>query len=111
MAIEIDSIELLKKHIEGVMARADHHAQSVYKSVLPIVGLIVWKAMNIRARTNKGEQANMVWFETSKDQYAMVFNHEKAKIEIRERTQQGRTIAFLDNSNSIEDLIKIFENL
>ncbi|MCG9874334.1 MAG: hypothetical protein MH321_06060 [Leptospiraceae bacterium] len=111
MALNIDSIELLKQHVAGVMERADHHAKSVYKIVLPLIGLVVWKADNIQARTNQGETANMIWFEVVNKRYALVFNHIKRKIEIREKSQQGKSIIEIDNDTNLGELIDIFNTL
>ncbi len=109
MPLNIDSIVTLKEHITGVMERADHHARSVYKIVLPLIGLVTWKADNIQARTNQGETANMIWFEVNKKRYALVFNHKNRKIEIRENSQQGKSVIQIDNDTNIDDLIDIFE--
>lgn len=112
MALEIDSIDQLKTHIAGVMERADHHAQNVYKIVLPLVGLVIWKAANIRARTYAGNTANMIWFDTeSGDSYAIVFNHEEHKIDIRNRGQQGDNLLSIDNRTPMDTLIRFFDKL
>lgn len=111
MAITIESIDQLKNHIEGVMQRADHHAQSVYKIVLTLVGLVAWKAEKIDARTQIGRNANVIWFEVSGNRYAVVFNHENSCIDIRNRTQQGNNLMSIDNSTDIDKLITFFQNL
>ena len=110
MPISIDSINQLKTHLEGVMERSDHHAQNVYKSVPVLVGLIIWKANSIEARTHTGKNANMIWFTTEKQRrYAIVFNHIEYKIEIRENSQQGRALLYIDNSTSFTELLSFFE--
>lgn len=112
MSIKINSIAMLKKHIDGVMERADHHAQQVYKVVLPLVGLVVWKASDIDARTHEGKAANMIWFTTASGaRYALVFNHEQRKIDIRDRSQQGNNLLSIDNNTPLDDLIAFFEKL
>lgn len=112
MPIRINSIAMLKKHLDGVMNRADHHAQQVYKIVLPLVGLVAWKATDIDARTHEGKSANMIWFTTATGaRYAIVFNHEDRKIDIRDRSQQGNNLLSIDNQTSIDDLIAFFERL
>jgi hypothetical protein len=111
MAITIKSIDQLKVHIEGVMQRADHHAQSVYKVVLTLVGLVAWKADKIDARTQEGRNANVIWFEVKGKRYAIVFNHENSCIDIRDRSQQGNNLMSIDNDTDVDKLIKFYENL
>lgn len=111
MAIEIDSINDLKHHLTGVMNRADHHAQEVYKIVLPLVGLITWKADRIIARTREGSNANMIWFEAGEKRFAVVFNHEAAKIDIRENSIQGRVLQQLDNRSDLDSIVTFFEGI
>ena len=111
MAIEIDSIDDMKQHLSGVMERADHHALEVYKIVLPLVGLIAWKADKIVARTHEGTNANMIWFESGEKRFAVVSNHNSAKIDIRERNQQGKVLMQLDNRSDLDSLIGFFESI
>lgn len=111
MAIEIDSIEILKEHINGVMMRADHHARNVYKAVMPLVGLVAWKADKIKARTTNGEHGNMIWFYVNSKKYAMKFNHDQHKIEILKDKQNGDLVAQFDNNSSVDYMIQTFNSL
>lgn len=43
MPLPVTDVEILQGYINGVMARADHHANEVEEIALALAGAIVWK--------------------------------------------------------------------
>jgi hypothetical protein len=57
----IEGVDDLKEYIEGVLARADHHAGSVDEISLTIAGAIIWRADSIRVFETQGQMRNALW--------------------------------------------------
>lgn len=112
MAISIDSIQLLQTYLIGVLSRADHHAENVKGVALALAGAVIWKSTGqISVREYLGEPANILWFYINIRKFSLVYNHKNDKIELRERTQSGETLAIFDNETTYSEIIDIFNNL
>lgn len=111
MPITISEIQALRRHISGIMERANHHAQNVYKVAPMLCGLIIWKADTIEIRMHEGSNANMIWINVANSRYALTYNHESAGIEIRERSQQGETLMTINNDTDPDEIIALFSAL
>lgn len=112
MAISIDSIQTLQNYLSGVMDRADHHAGQVEGVALALLGAVVWRSTGeISVREYAGNPANIIWFHVGNKHYALVYNHNNLKIELRERTQSGSSIAEFDNSTTYQEVINVFKTL
>lgn len=112
MAISIDSIETLQNYLIGVLGRAEHHAGQVEGVALALLGAVVWRSTGeISVRKYAGRPANIIWFFVGDQRYALVYNHENFKIELRERTQGGNAIAEFDNSTTYQEVISVFRDL
>ena len=112
MALSISTLTLLTEYINGVMDRANHHAQNINEVVLALVGAVIWKAtQDIEVRTYQGEMANILWLTIDSRRYAIAFNHHTGRIEIRERSTQGTVIHEFDNSVTNDEVKRIFEDL
>ena len=112
MAITVDNIKQFKEYFEGVMGRAEHHADGVNEIILALVGGIVWKSNgNFRVREYDGAPANMLWLETEKDVYCFKYNHDEDCIEVLQGSSKGPKIKTFDNSNTLQDVKHFFEGL
>jgi|BioPla2DNA2_1021312.scaffolds.fasta_scaffold156508_1 hypothetical protein len=112
MAISINSIELLQKYLNGVLERAEHHAVNVKGVSLALIGAVIAKSDGeIEVREYKGRPANILWFCVNEKKYAMTYNHQKEQIELRYRTQCGKTLGVFDNKTTYETIIEVFNNL
>ncbi|MFL3663009.1 MAG: hypothetical protein ACJ04Q_03335 [Flavobacteriales bacterium] len=112
MAISIDSIQTLQTYLSGVMGRAEHHAGQVEGVALALLGAVVWRSTGeIAVREYAGNPANIIWFYVGSEKYALVYNHSTEKIELRERTQGGTTLAEFDNRTSYQEVISAFSAL
>lgn len=62
MAISIQ-IDQLQSYLNGVMTRADDHANAVNGVSLALLGAVVWRVDgDVEVREYNGKPANMIWF-------------------------------------------------
>lgn len=109
MALTITTLDILNVYINGVMDRANHHAQNVDEIVLTLAGAVIWKiTQNIEVRTYNNETANILWLVVGENRYALTFNHAIQEIELRERTQNGGVIATFSNSTTAAQVKAVF---
>lgn len=112
MALTITTLTLLNEYINGVMNRADHHAQNVNEVVLTLAGAVIWRAtQDVEVRTYNNETANILWLTVNGHRYALAFNHQTGNIEIRDRNQNGSVLATFNNSNTAADVKAVFATL
>lgn len=52
MALKIEDIRLMKRYLEGVMSRANHHAENVNEIILALAGGVIWRGADIDVRTS-----------------------------------------------------------
>lgn len=112
MPLQIQGIQELQNYLNGVIDRADHHAEGVREVALALMGAIIWRAdNNLRVRGYAGRPGNIIWFDINETTYVLAFNHSESTIELRERTQNGNTIQSFDNSTTNREVIEVFRNL
>lgn len=112
MAISITSIESLQTYLEGVLNRANHHAESVEGVALTLLGAIIWRSTDeISVREYNGSPANMIWFYVGENRFAMTYNHTTGRIELKEKSNSGKVIADFDNSSTYQQIVNVFRNL
>ncbi len=112
MAIELNSLDIVRQYVSGVLGRSKHHAPNVSSVALALVGNVLWRSTGpIEVREYSGETANVLWFNIRNRRFAFVYNHETEEIELRNRTMKGQTIVCFNNSMSTTEIRKIFERL
>ena len=112
MALKIEDIHLMKRYFEGVMGRASHHAENVNEIILALVGGMIWRGADIDVRTYGDKTANMLWMKTdSGNTYCFIFNHNNWKIEVYEKTMNGKLLRQFTNEVSLTDVRESFEGL
>ena len=112
MAISIDNLTVLQTYLNGVLGRADHHAQNVEGVALTLIGAILWRSNgDIEVREYNGNPANMIWFNINNKRYVLNFNHSTWVIDLKERNNNGNLIASFDNNSTYQNIIDIFKNL
>ena len=111
MAILIDNLNILQQYLQGVLDRADHHAQMVEGISLTLIGAILWKSeiSNIEVRGYNGKPANMIWFKVGNNKYVLNYNHSTNQIDLKEN--KGQIKASFDNSTTYQQVIDVFKNL
>lgn len=112
MAISINSLEILQKYLNGVMIRAEHHANNVEGISLTLLGAIIWKSdREIEVREYLGTPANMIWFWINENRYVLNYNHSEECIDLKSRSNSGDVIISFDNNSTYDDIINTFNNL
>ena len=110
--ITVDSLNILKQYISGVMKRADHHAKSVNEIALTIAGAVAWKAEEITVMSDEtGKTKNALWLKVGKKKYALSYVHEQGIIELRKNNLRGVPIESFNNTTPTHRIKEIFENL
>ena len=113
MALTVKDVDSLHEYISGVMLRADHHAGNVEEITLALAGAILWRKddANIKVMAYGGSTKNVLWVTIGGTKYALSYNHDAEKIEMRENSTQGATVHTFDNSTSLTTLVSIFKGL
>lgn len=112
MATTIQSIDILRAYLSGVLDRANHHAEDVNEIALAIAGGIIWRTTdNIRVLSRDGEIKNVLWLQVGNRTLCFAYNHSTRDIEVREGSVQGAVIRSFNNTTPISDVKDFFENL
>ena len=114
MALTVTEIEELRAYINGVMARADHHAGNVKEIVLALAGAILWRKNDdepIKVMAHNSETKNVLWVRIGTTRYAFSYNHTSGEIEMRSGSIQGQTIKTFTNATPLSQVWQIFEAL
>ena len=108
----INSVDILQQYIEGVMERAEHHANNVDEVCLAIAGAIVWrKEGEIEVYAKEGEMKNVLWVKINGNRYALSYDHVNPRIVVRERSTQGNLLRVFTNAESAADVKRFFASL
>jgi hypothetical protein len=111
MAIEISDLAVLHQYINGVMGRADHHAQAVNEIALVIAGAVAWRCNSMHAFEREGEMKNVLRFFVNNQKYTLSYDHDKKQIVLKQGSIQGNEIARFDNNTPISIVKRTFELL
>ena len=112
MALKVSNISDFQQYFEGVMGRANHHADNVNEIILALVGGVVWKSNGrFQVKQYAGMPANMLWMEVGDQIYCFKFNHETDCIEVHLNTHNGEVIKEFNNSTPLSEVKSFFERL
>ena len=113
MPHQVKDIDLLRDYLQGVLGRADHHAQAVNEVSLAVAGGIIWRKDDdpIEVMVREGEMKNVLWFRVNGKRYALSYNHQVQTIELRESSTQGNVVGSFSNSTPLSQVRTAFELL
>lgn len=114
MPVGLRDVETLKQYIDGVMGRAEHHAQEVQAVALALVGAIVWRkddASEIQVFGKDGDLKNVLWVRIGGQRYAFSYNHGARTIEMRKESTRGDVLHSFSNETQITAIEAIFRAL
>jgi Integron cassette protein VCH_CASS1 chain len=114
MALTVKEMEVLRAYLNGVMDRADDHADAVREITLALTGAILWRKDDdepIKVMVHNGMTKNVLWVRINGTRYAFSYDHETVLIEMRKDSIQGDTLHTFSNSTSLSELYQIFKAL
>lgn len=111
MSIPIKKIEELKNYFNGVMNRANHHADNVNEIVLALIGGVIWQADNFEVKQYGDAPANILWMYVNDKRYCFKFNHMTEMIDCCIGGHNGNVIASFYNQTSIAEVKEFFEKI
>lgn len=114
MPVPISDVDTLKTYIEGVMGRAEHHANNVGAIALALAGAIVWRKdadATIEVMAQDGDLKNVLWVIIGGHRCAFSHNHTGQEIEMRQNTTRWAVLHRFSNVTPIHDGEGIFRGL
>jgi len=111
MPLTVTDVEILKGYLNGVMTRADHHANEVEEIALALAGAIIWKkdaGKDIQVMQKDGDTKNVLWVSIGGTRYTFSYNHASKTIEMREGNLRGDVLHSFSNSTPLSTLHQIF---
>lgn len=114
MPLAVKDVDTLKRYVEGIMGRAEHHAGNVGGAALALAGAIVWRkddAEEIEVMEREGDLKNVLWVKINGQRYAFSYNHTEETVEMRERSTQGPVLHSFTNSTPTSEIEAIFRTL
>jgi hypothetical protein len=113
MARAITDIQVLREYINGVMERAEHHADEVSEVVLALVGAVVWRKddNDIKVLEHEGKMTNVLWVSIRDTRYAFSYNHDAGTVEMRARSTHGDVLHSFSNQTTNREIKEAFARL
>ena len=112
MAITVGKISELQEYFNGVMGRADHHADSVNEIILALVGGVIWRSTrDFEVKQYNGAPANILWMYINDDTYCFKFNHESGNVEVCLGLYKGDVVKEFNNDTPLCEVKAFFEKL
>ena len=92
--------------------KAGHHAQDVKYVVPALWGFIQTFGKNPSVKFEEDSPyGNLAWFTMNGIPYCLAYNHNTLMIELRNRSQKGKTIMNFNNNTTNEEIFSIFSVL
>ena len=113
MSQSVEEVAELQKYLQGVLNRADHHADNVNEVILTLTGAIIWRKdpESIRVYTQKGKTGNVLWVHIGGKKYAFSYDHVNGTIEMRADGIQGSVVRTFSNADTAASVKQFFANL
>jgi len=112
MAQRVSNLSDIQDYFNGVMNRANHHAENVNAIIIALMGCVIWKSEGkFWVREYDGAPANMLWMDVRGITYCFRYDHARDIVEMREKSAKGKVIKEFSNQNTLQDLKDFFEKL
>lgn len=112
MALTVKNIQDFQNYLNGVMSRADDHANDVNEIVLALAGGVIWKSNgNFEVKQYNGLPANILWMYVGNKRYCFKFNHASSSIEVCKDSHNGDVLKEFDNDTPLSEVREFFEHL
>jgi hypothetical protein len=114
MPVQVDDVSALQQYLDGVVNRADHHADNVNEVVFPLIGATVYfknpKSPN-KVLVREAATGNVLWVWFGSSKYAFSYDHKSASIVLKRGSTHGKVIARFTNATGTADIINLFSTL
>jgi hypothetical protein len=108
----VSDIATLQQYLQGVVMRADHHANNVDEVALTIAGAIAWRTDgDLVVRTYAGKMANVLRVRINGNLYTLAYNHTNGTIEVRQGKLTGPVLRSFTNANTAAEVKRFFGSL
>ena len=113
MALTVETLDLWRTYLNGVMGRAQHHAPNVDEIALALVGAILWRSTDeVKVLERDGEAKNILWLSVNGNNFCFTYDHnEGGFIAMREGNSRGNVIHKFTNQTAIAEVKRIFQEL
>ncbi len=112
MAITVTAIKELQEYFNGIMDRANHHANNVDEVILTLAGGVIWKSTDdFKVRTYNGEMANILWMYVDNKTYCFKFDHNSGDILVCKDGHNGNVVATFNNQSTATEIKDFFDKL
>src|SRR5689334_15320712 len=108
MAKRLTTDSQIDRFIAAVIVAAQHHAPYVERIIRPLSDAVRnrldLRIDKIEVYQRLGQIARTCWVTIGGTRYAFSYNHSTRKIEMRERSLQGRVVASFDNRTTARQI-------
>lgn len=115
MKVEIKNLDQFNEYYAGVVARSKHHADEVNIVIKHLRDVLLsvnpeYLAIYHRNDNSDDKIKNVIWFKTNGNMYVLSYRHTK-NISLINKNLKGCIICTFDNSDSFDDVKKVFDML
>ena len=107
-AVHLETVSQINTYINKIHEKAQHHARNVEPIIIPLAKAVLERLdLNhdkVEVSTRLGNVANACWVTISGTEYFFSYNQKTKKIEIREKTTQGKVIWTFDKQTPIVNI-------
>lgn len=109
--LNVTDRQVLDRYMAGVLTRAGHHAAGVVDAAVALRGFVETFGKDLELYGDG--LSNVIWFRSRRTgrRYAMSYDHGNGKIDLRERSLQGKLIYKFDNDSTLEEISQTFRGL
>ena len=114
MSVRLMNVDAVKEYMNGVLARSEHHADSVGKVAPALMGYaLAYQDPGIPMRVwgQEGAMKNVLFFQVDNVKYCFTYNHENQSIMLRMDGLQGQDVFEFDNDSEISTIWDVFQAL
>jgi len=115
MARRLTTDDEIDVFIGKIIDEAQHHASDVVGIIMPL-SQVVRERLNlardsIEVYERNGKLARTCWITLAGNRYVFSYHYAEKKIDLRERSLQGRSIYQFDNQTTVQEIAEIVATL
>jgi len=112
MALKIDQLTELKRYLEGVLARAEHHGQAVEDVLGDLLVQVILRhdPGSVECRTYRSKPSNILRFSVGGKVYVLRYDH-SGTVELRRENHFGPVVGSFSNATTRKQVRATFATL